>query len=105
MDHHYYASTCYGWATAATRDEAIKKVARAVGVSMMKRHRPDGVLTVVCRVDLPEVAHYSISEYIPNKINKEDGVNELRKGETVPIGELEYLRITSLSGNHKPAEK
>lgn len=102
-DHHYYASTAYGWATAGTRDEAIKKVIRDIGVSTLKRHKPNGgVKAVVCRVDLPEAAHYTISDHLPNKITKEDGVNELRKGEAAPITEIEYVRITSMTGKTVP---
>jgi hypothetical protein len=104
MNHHYYASTAYGWGVADTREGAIKEAARYIGVSTLNRHKPDGVMTVVCRVELPKAAHYTISEYMPNKITKEDGVNEIRKGETVPISEVENVRILSTTGKHKPVE-
>ncbi|MNF11193.1 hypothetical protein D3C80_2123550 [compost metagenome] len=60
---------------------------------------------MVCRVELPEAAHYSISNYMPNKITKEDGVNETRNGEAVPLAEVEHVRIVSTTGRNVPAEK
>jgi hypothetical protein len=105
MDHHYYASSCYGWGTGDTKEAAIKESAKQLGVSTLSRHKPDGVMTVVCRVALPKAAHYSISHYMPNLITKEDGVNDTRKGETVPISEVEYVRVVSTTGKFKPAPK
>lgn len=104
MDHHYYATTAYGWGVGDTREQAIKEAAKQIGVSVIARHKPAGVMTVVCRVDLPKAAHYTISEYMPNKITKEDGTNESRKGEPVPIAEVEHLRIRSTTGKTGPVD-
>ena len=104
MNHHYYAATAYGWGVGDTREQAIKEAAKHIGVSTLKRHKPAGVMTVVCRVELPQAAHYTISEYMPNKITKEDGTNETRKGEPVPISEVENLRIISTTGKTGPVD-
>lgn len=106
MDHHYYAATAFGWATAKTRNKAVELAARNAGSASIKRQKElnGGLAAVVCRVDLPEKAHYSISEYMPELIQKEDGVNEARKGERVPLAEVEKIRITTVSGKTIPRE-
>ena len=106
MNEHYYASCVYGWVTAPTKEAAIKGLARFVGSSIIARARESssgGLYAIVVRVDLPEKAHYSIKEYKPHTITKEDGVNEARKGERVPLGPVEEVIVTSRTGRHHPA--
>ena len=106
MGHHYYATTVYGWATAPTKEKALAKLVTYVGDSIWKsakRSEHKGMPVHVVRVDLPEKAHYSISGYLPNTITKEDGVNEARKGERVPMGEVERVIVTTKSGKHVSA--
>lgn len=104
--HHYYATCAYGWAVADTRDKAVKKLADEVGSATIKRLKTSngGMAAIVCRVDLPEAAHYTISAHMPSIIQKEDGVNETRKGEAVPVSEVEGIRITSVKGATVPRE-
>lgn len=106
MNYHYYAATAYGWAVADTLEQAIKGAARYIGHSTLQNQKKakGGVIAVVCRVELPEAAHYSISEYLPNKIQKEDGVHDTRKGEQVPLTEVKNIRITTMSGKYIPVE-
>lgn len=101
-DHHYYASCLYGWATAPTKDAAIKGLARSVGSGVIKSSN-GGVRAIVVRVDLPEKAHYTINDYVPHTIIKEDGVNENRRGERVPMGESDTIVITTVTGKYKSA--
>lgn len=106
MGHHYYATTVYGWSTAGTKEKALAKLVTYLGDSIWKsakRSKDKGLTAHVVRVDLPEKAHYSISEYLPSTITKEDGVNEARKGEWVPMGEVERVIVTTKSGKHVPA--
>lgn len=102
--HHYYATTCYGWAVADTREQALKSAAGYAGADIIKRAvKAQGGLTVtVCRVELPQAAHYSINEYLPEFITKEDGVNEARKGERVPLSEIENLYLVNSKGKTIP---
>lgn len=106
MNEHYYASCVYGWVTAPTKEAAIKGLARYVGTSVIKQARKSsngGMFAVIVRVDLPEKAHYTINEYMPHTITKEDGVNAARKGERVPMGEPETVVITTMTGKYKSA--
>lgn len=102
-DHHWYASTVYDWITAATKEQVIKKLARISGSMITRTER--GLSAVVCRVELPERAHYRISEYLPSKITKEDGVNEMRKGELVPLSEVENIRLLNTKGKYEVKPK
>lgn len=103
MSHHYYATTVYGWAVGNTREQALQRMAYDIGSDLIKRHKSSGgVAATVCRVELPQAAHYSINEYLPSKIQKEDGVNETRKGEKVPLSEIEYVRIVNIKGGTVP---
>lgn len=106
MAFHYYTATAYGWATADTLEQSIKGATAFFGNSTLQdsKKAKGGVIAVVCRVDLPEAAHYTISEYLPNKIQKEDGVNDTRKGEPVPVSEVRNIRITSMKGDYIPIE-
>ena len=106
MSHHFYVATAYAWAVADTKEQALKRVIADIGSATLKRMKASvgGVAATVCRVELPQAAHYSISEYMPNKITKEDGVNETRKGEDVPLSEIEHVRIVSMQGATIPRD-
>jgi hypothetical protein len=101
-EFHWYGSTVEYWHTAATREEVIKRLAKITSKSMFKAFEKPGIAMNLCRVELPQAAHYSISNYMPNKIVKEDGVNETRKGELVPLTETEYLRLLDAKGKTIP---
>ena len=102
--HHYYGSTGYGWQCGQSREEVLGKLARAAGTSILERARKHsgGLYAQVCRVELPQAAHYDISNYMPSVITKEDGVNEARKGERVPTSEFEQVLITNMKGRAIP---
>lgn len=104
--HHYYGSTIYGWAVGDTKEQVAKALAMDYSAEDLKRMRKDhgGVLAVVCRVNLPKRAHYSINNYMPDKITKEDGVNSKRAGEKVPIDQIERIRVQTRSGKYIAAE-
>jgi hypothetical protein len=104
QQHHYYATTAFGWACRDTKEEAIRSIARAAGAKTIKlnREKKGGLFCQVCRVDLPLAAHYTINQYLPHLITKEDGIHETRKGEVVPISEVESLRITTVTGKTIP---
>lgn len=107
MDNfHYYGATAYGWATGNSRDKVVGMLARSAGAAIIKRQKASngGLAGVVCRVELPEAAHYSINEYMPELIQKEDGVNDTRKGQPVPLTEVEKIRITTVSGKTIPRD-
>lgn len=106
MNHHYYVASAYGWAVGATREQALKRLADDIGPVTIKRQKVTngGVAGTVCKVDLPEAAHYTIYDYLPRIIQKEDGVNETRKGESVPLSEIEYVRIINAKGGTVPRQ-
>jgi hypothetical protein len=102
---HYFATCLYGWATHDTREGALKKLIGSIGSGTLKRSQEagnEGIAATVCRVELPEAAHYDISEFMPSVITKEDGVSERRKGERVPLSEVERVRIVNMSGKTVP---
>lgn len=104
MSHHFYAATATDWRVADTREDALKAVVQAAGRDVLKRQkeRAGGIAATVCRVELPATANYTISDYKPHTITKEDGVNESRKGERVPLSEIEQVRITTMQGKTIP---
>lgn len=100
---HYYSSTCYQWVVGKSKDEVIKKQAEITGAEVLKMYKDDGGLTcLVCRVDLPITAHYSINHYIPETITSEDGTNTQRKGEPVPCSDFERVKIINSGGDYTP---
>ena len=104
-DHHFYAATAYGWCTASTKQAAIVGVARDAGARLLasaRKSKHRGLIAIVVKVNLPEQAHYEISDHLPSIITREDGVNAARKGERVPMDKPETIVITSLTGNHSP---
>ena len=104
MNHHYYGATCYTWVVANTKAKVLKMLAADAGSSILQRarKRAGGLECTVCRVPLPQAAHYTIREYMPHTITKEDGVNSKRAGEIIQLEEVENLRITTMSGTAIP---
>ena len=104
QQHHYYATSGYGWGVGPTREAAIKKALAWVSKPAMKRGGVDGpgVAFSIARIELPEQAHYTIMNYLPHTIQKEDGKNEARKGERVPMTEREEVRVTDFKGTTIP---
>ena len=103
-EHHYFAASVTDWVTAPTREGALVKLAKALGSGYMTRARKQtgGIPAVIFRVELPECAHYSISEYRPYKITREDGKDNKRAGEFVPLSESESVFITNMKGATVP---
>jgi hypothetical protein len=68
--HHYFASTAFDWATATTRAEAVRKVAKRCGRDMItaqvKAH--GGLYVWTCRVDAAEKSGYAIRSYAPHGV-------------------------------------
>ncbi len=90
MSHHYYASTAIGFSVAATRDEALRKVARQAGKKIIEANMPRGGLAVVSmRVELPIEAPYEIESYVPVG---------------VPTSERERAYIVDLKGKTTPRD-
>lgn len=95
--HHYFASTAFNWSVAPTREEAIAKVARAAGASVIKSavafakagksNRDDaaGLYCYSVRVEVPQSAHYSINNYAPVG---------------VPLSQAQHCDIVAVSGKH-----
>lgn len=98
---HYYGSTCYGWVVGQTKEYVLRGLANDVGSTIIKRAKErngHGIEAIVCKVPLPQAAHYRISDYLPSTITKEDGINETRKGERIELEEIEHLYICNLKG-------
>ena len=101
QDFHYYGSTGFGWIAADTRDKVAKGLANDCGSSILKRCKANGrpgIGATICRVPLPQAAHYTIEGYMPHTITKEDGVNDKRKGERIELSEVENVYITTMQG-------
>ena len=79
-NYHYFASTAMAWATADTREEAIKKAIRHSGTSDVKRitlrlHKEgkEGFYCWSVQVLAPSDAKYSIEWYKPQGVDLVDG--------------------------------
>lgn len=99
MSHHFFVSCVFGWATSVNAEEAVAKLARSLGPSLVKRMvvQDGGVLATVYRVDLPEEALYNISEYKPSKCVG-DGVVD---GAPVPYELTKIIRIKDSRGAYE----
>lgn len=89
--HHYSACTGFGWAVGATRAEAIKLLASAMGAgliaSSLRSH--GGMYCWSCKVLAPKLAHYNISAYKP---------------QGVPTTDVMELKLVSIKGHAIPAD-
>lgn len=71
---HYFGSTAYNWATGATRNEVLAKLAKAAGAAAIRRNveANGGLYVWMCKVPLPIDAPYEIEFYAP----KVEGLTE-----------------------------
>ena len=76
---HYFASCAFGWATAETRDAAIRKLVNAFheeykrSVPNAHKEGEPGSYLWSCEVHGPSDAKYSIEFYAPKGIHTADG--------------------------------
>jgi hypothetical protein len=68
--HHFFGSTALNWATGATREEVIAKLARVAGADLIKRQvkAHGGLYCWTCRVDVAQSTNYSINNYAPEGV-------------------------------------
>lgn len=73
-NYHYYAATCFGWAVAGTRKEAIAKVARDAGRDTIKRQVKsfEGLYVWTAKVLAPIETDYKIRNWQPVGVEIED---------------------------------
>lgn len=67
-DHHWYATTRSDWVVADTKENVLKKLARVTDTEWFK---DGGVEALVCKVNLPITARYSMEEYLPVNVERE----------------------------------
>ncbi len=74
-ERHFFASTAFDWAIAETRQEAINRVAKAAGASVIKAQGVNGGLYVwTCEVPCAKDSrHYSINHYAPEFYLDDEG--------------------------------
>jgi len=67
---HYFGSTCFHWATGATRQEVLEKLARMAGTETIKKSikSQGGFYAWTCRVNVPHSADYQISYFKPQGV-------------------------------------
>lgn len=96
QQHHFFAGTRYGWAVSTDYETAIKGAAELIGCAALQSHNriSRGLIAVVCRVELPVKAQYTISNYVPNYITEGGVVTR----DLVPISKTDTIRITSTKG-------
>lgn len=76
---HFFATCALGWASAETRDEAIRKLVNRFLIdfkSMVKggkKNGDPGAYVWTCQVNAPADAEYSIEYYQPRGVDIEDG--------------------------------
>lgn len=81
QNHHYFASCVFGWATADTRDEAIRKCVnqfRGEYKNIVANSHKKGDLggyVWSCRVMADSKAKYEINFYQPQGVPIEEGCN------------------------------
>jgi hypothetical protein len=74
MEKHYFASTAIGWATAATREGALEKLATGYAsdfkpaVANSHKAGEPGIYFWSCEVAAPEDANYAISFFAPKGV-------------------------------------
>lgn len=89
--HHYYAATCSNWAVGSTRQDAIARVAKATGETMIKeqlKHNGYGMYVWSVKVLVPADVDYAINFWKPVDVPMEDP-QEFRlvsaKGHVIPV--------------------
>lgn len=96
QQHHFFAGNRYNWCTALDWEEAVQKLASQTDNDLINGHKrmTGGMVCVVCRVELPESAHYSISNYVPSTMIK-DGE---RTDDLVPISNTDIISLLDNRG-------
>ena len=92
QDHHYYASTVFGWGTGPTRDAAIK-----VCLEWTDNYdRKKGIPVWSIRVEVPQASAYDIDFYRPSGVPMTAGSDEVgtytlkgHKRDVVRLGDAE----------------
>lgn len=76
QDFHFFGSTPFDWATGATRQEVIEKLAKASSYNLTadKVKRSGGVNAFTVKVLAPKDADYEISFYMPRGVECVDKV-------------------------------
>lgn len=96
---HFFVSSALGWATATRLEDALRKLARDTGATVLRRCLNSGGLHVwACRVLLPHDAHYTINHYAPEIITG-DADN---KGQPVPVDSPQCFVIVNVHGTAVP---
>lgn len=102
QQHHYYASSAFGWAAAPTRREAVAAVARDAGSAIVRRQvkAHGGLYVWSCRVELPQSATYTINEYAPEFITaKQDDGTFKSTNVRVPTSRHVESRVVDTKGH------
>lgn len=96
QQHHFFAGNRYNWCTALDWEEAVQRLASQTDIDLIKSHArtTGGMVCVVCRVELPESAHYTISNYVPSTMIN-DG---MATDDLVPISNTDTIRLLDNRG-------
>ena len=76
--HHYFASCAFGWASAATQDEVVEKLANAFRSDIKKcvlnsqKQGEPGFYVWTCRVHEPSEAQYKIEWFMPKDVEQSE---------------------------------
>lgn len=96
QQHHFFAGNRYNWCTAQDWEEAVQTLASQTDNDMIKSHArmTGGMVCVVCRVELPESAHYTISNYVPSRVMVDGEPTDT----LVPISNTDTIRLLDNRG-------
>ena len=104
---HYFASCAFGWATADTRDEAVRKLVdkfhrdfTTITKNSLKKGIP-GAYLWSCQVNAPSTAKYGIEFYMPRGIATEDGLHH----HVTYITAKQMSYFTTSSSDFTPSEE
>ena len=98
QQHHFFASTAFGWSVAPTRQEAIDNLARLAGAEQIKLQvKANGGLYVwSCKVLTPQDQNYTINWYMPDCLrDADDNVTTVK----VPRSDAMAHNIVSVKGH------
>ena len=80
QQHHFFASSAFGWGVGNTVDEAVAQLVKATGVSSVsmttrnaQKNGAPGLYFWHCKVLAPKDAEYDIEWFMPKDIKWEDG--------------------------------
>jgi len=113
--HHYFASTAMGWATAATRKEALDKAVRDCEWSLksvllrMSKKGLMGPYVWTCKVEAPLDAEYKIDLYRPKDVPINSGrhhhLTYISKNHIACTTSKEVLREISITKDDEPTQE